>query len=117
MFSLGDDVNKYVFSFKNVLQTKDTFSKGLLKMTLPPGKSTLFFNNNDRTQHVTEIPGIGRINGEILRNAGCITAHDVLKKLQELGNSEVSFMVWLQDIGITNSEHKRDCYRAIKKMA
>lgn len=86
-------------------------------MASTPGKQTRFIQRNDRYQDVTLIPGIGKINGEKLRNAGCYTADDVLNKFLGFGKSEEKFLEWLVLLGVTNAEHKRDCYRAIKKMA
>lgn len=66
---------------------------------------------------VTELPGIGKINGEKLRKLGCTKVRDVVIKFQALGESEHNFSEWLDLCEITNSEHKRDVYRCIKEIA
>lgn len=84
---------------------------------MDPGKATrLLSKTNVLDQDVTQLPGIGDINAGKLRNDGYKTVRDVLTKFRGLGKSEDAVSEWLKACGITNSEHKRDIYRCLKRI-
>lgn len=45
-----------------------------------------------------------------------LQVRDVLTKFRGLGKSEDAVSEWLKSCGITNSEHKRDIYRCLKRI-
>lgn len=87
-----------------------------IKMAYNPDKGARSKEGDTLSKDVTAIPGIGEINGDKLRAEGCYTVGDVLNKYKELGSKD-KFLEWLDSSGITNSEHKRDCYRFINDLA
>lgn len=84
---------------------------------MDPGKATRLLSKTDvLDQDVTQLAGIGDINAGKLRNDGHNTVRDVLTKFRGLGKSEDEVSKWLNSCGITNSEHKRDIYRCLKRI-
>lgn len=80
-------------------------------------KMERFFTGDWINKPVTEVPGIGKVNGEKLGKAGYKKAGDLLNKFRELDRSKSEFLEWLYSFGITNDEQTRDIFRCVKEMA
>ncbi|XP_065203360.1 uncharacterized protein LOC135833455 isoform X2 [Planococcus citri] len=74
-----------------------------------------FVANPGSKKSITDLPGVGRVGGQRLRDRGFDTPEKVRRQFVKLGGDKKTFQKWMKNTTGLNSRYSSDCFDALDR--